>query len=222
MTTAFSIKFSGRKKSKKFYLKYLSGDYSAWTLIASNLIMILLAIEEKWNVSTLMWIYWFQSVIIGIVNFIRILGLKDFSTENFRINDRPATPTNETKVKTALFFAMHYGLFHLVYMFFLLIPFWGGRPNIGYVLASATVFLANHLFSFFYNREQDSRKQNIGRLMFFPYARIIPMHLTIIFGGMIFSVGSEMRFPLTEEIVLALFLGLKTLADLIMHTREHA
>jgi len=45
--------------------------------------------------------------------------------------------------------------------------------------------------------------------MFFPYARIIPMHLTIIFG-MLLGKGA-----------IVLFLTLKTLADMIMHVLEH-
>lgn len=51
--------------------------------------------------------------------------------------------------------------------------------------------------------------------MFFPYARIIPMHLTIIFGGMFLYLGIGSVF------VLVLFLGLKAVADLIMHIIEH-
>ena len=49
--------------------------------------------------------------------------------------------------------------------------------------------------------------------MFFQYARVIPMHLTIILGSR-FAKGS-----LTE---LLIFLVLKTVADLIMHMVEHA
>lgn len=44
--------------------------------------------------------------------------------------------------------------------------------------------------------------------MFYPYARIIPMHLTIIFGP---------AFNLS----LPLFLLLKTIADVIMHSVEY-
>lgn len=51
-------------------------------------------------------------------------------------------------------------------------------------------------------------------MMFFPYARIIPMHLTIIFGGML----SEWTFA--AKTTLALFMLLKTFADVIMHVVE--
>ena len=68
------------------------------------------------------------------------------------------------------------------------------------------------VFLYFKNKPQ---KRNIGELMFFPYARIIPMHLTIIFGGIFLFSGIASTF------VLILFLGLKTVADLVMHFIEH-
>jgi len=58
-----------------------------------------------------------------------------------------------------------------------------------------------------------NRVPNIGTMMFFPYLRIIPMHLTIIFGSD-YAKGSSGA--------LILFLVLKTIADLIMHMIEHA
>ena len=52
-------------------------------------------------------------------------------------------------------------------------------------------------------------------LMSRPYARIIPMHLTIILGGFFLMSG------IVNVFVLVLFLVLKTGADLKMHFSEH-
>jgi hypothetical protein len=83
------------------------------------------------------------------------------------------------------------------------------------ILLMAGVFLVYQCFSFFYDRKwEDKQKPNIGKMMFFPYARIIPMHLTIIFGGML-SKGT-----LAGKTTLALFMLLKTFADVIMHVVE--
>ena len=49
--------------------------------------------------------------------------------------------------------------------------------------------------------------------MALPYARIIPMHLTLIFGSLL-AIQSARE--------LVLFLSLKTLADLSMHMVKHA
>jgi hypothetical protein len=166
-----------------------------------------------------MWVYWSQNIVIGFFNFIRIRELKEFSTEGFSINGRPAQPTQETKNHVARFFLMHYGIFHLVYFIFLLVfsrTGWFNRADENafssadsiYIALAALVFLGNHVFSYFYNRPRDIGRPNIGTVMFYPYARVIPMHLTIILG---FFLGSRLLF----------FLLLKTLADVIMHVVEH-
>ncbi len=190
-----------------------SRDPSAWSLLAANLITIGLALWERWDLAPLMWIYWGQSCIIGWFNFARILSLKEFSTENFKINDRPAAPTRGTQIFTAFFFLFHYGMFHLGYLVFMLKQHALVSPDRMPVLICIGVFFVNHLFSFQHNLEGDRRqKRNIGKLMFFPYARIIPMHLTIILGAEVAGGPA----------VLLLFLALKTVADLVMHGVEHS
>lgn len=190
-------------------------DPSLWFLLFSNIVTIFFAITENWNLSTLMWVYWFQSITIGFFNFIRILQLKEFSSEGFEINGRPVQPTQSTKIFTAFFFLFHFGFFHFGYLMFLLpdtfTKAYGNILNsveLKYILVTAFLFFINHLFSYLYNKPRDTKKQNIGSLMFYPYARIIPMHLTIIFGS---SFGSA----------LPLFLVLKTFADATMHIVEH-
>jgi len=191
------------------------GDPSLWFLLLSNIATIFFAITKNWNLATIMWVYWFQSITIGFFHFIRILQLKEFSTTGFEINGQPAQPTQGTKLLMAFFFLFHFGLFHCVYSIFLLIGTftkeYGDTLNfaeVKYILLTALLFFINHLFSYLYNKPRDTKKQNIGLLVFYPYARVIPMHLTIIsapsFGG-----------------ALPLFLTLKTVADIIMHIVEH-
>lgn len=195
--------------------KNLFGDSSLWFLLLSNFAMIFFATKGNWNLSTIMWIYWFQSITIGFFNFIRILQLKEFSTEKFKINNQPVQPTQRTKNFTAFFFLFHYGFFHLLYLAFLLTSTFtkahGNVPNIfefKYIFLTALIFFINHLYSYYYNRPRDTKKQNIGSLLFYPYARIIPMHLVINFSSAFVDV-------------LPFFLVLKTFADGIMHIIEH-
>lgn len=123
-------------------------------------------------------------------------------------------PTPETRRKIAFTFAVHYGIFHGVYFVFL----HTGRGDLSredllIVLGCVTIFFLNHGYSFRHNLESDlRRKPNMGSVMLFPYARILPMHLTIIFGGFLGDWSVAM---------LLLFFVLKTLADLIMHLVEH-
>jgi hypothetical protein len=207
--------FGIEKPKIKDFLRYIINDKSSWVLILSNVITIILAVMQGWSLLFVMLIYWSQSVIIGSFNFIRILSLKKFSTENFKIRNMSVKPTKDVKFSTAIFFAIHYGLFHLIYLAFLTTfnVFWQleiAASDIIFIPLISLIFFVNHLFSFLSNREKDSKKiPNIGRIMFFPYARIIPMHLIIMFG--LFLGG----------VAIVLFLILKTIADLIMHVLEH-
>ena len=134
--------------------KKLRFDRSVWILILSNLFVIALAVYEKWDIGVLMWIYWSQSVAIGILNFLKIINLRNFTTDGFTINGRSVELTPSTKLTVAFFFLIH--------------------------------FLINHAISLFIHwKEEVEKKQNIGNVMFAPYSRIIPMHLTIIFGSII-------------------------------------
>ena len=190
----------------------LSTDKSVVVLLLSNLVTIVLAVYQQWDVFVLMWMYWGQSVVIGYFNVHRILDLKKFSTTGFLINDKPVKPTPETQRKTAVFFAIHYGMFHLGYMVFLgeKTSVEGGFPLFGVVLCIGVFFL-NHWYSYRYNREQEQdRVPNIGNIMFFPYIRIIPMHLTM----------SIALIGWGQQQTLALFLLLKLLADMGMHIVE--
>src|SRR5260221_5455671 len=95
-------------------------DSSVWSLVAANAIALVLALTLHWSLISLLALYWAQSVIIGIANFFRILSLDHFSTANFTINDRPVEPTPQLKRQTARFFALHYGIFHVVYLAFII------------------------------------------------------------------------------------------------------
>lgn len=193
----------------------LYSDRSVTGLLLSNLLTIILALLQQWDVHVLMWIYCGQSVVIGYFNVHRILDLKEFSTANFRVNNRPVQPTRQTQRQVAGFFALHYGFFHLAYIVFLatetetLGPF----PLFS-VVVCILAFYINHRFSYRYNQPREQgRVPNIGSIMFFPYIRIIPMHLMIVAGSS-FAGGSQGA--------LLVFLLLKTAADVAMHVIGHA
>jgi len=185
------------------------------------LIVILFAIIENWDLLTILFIYWCQSVIIGIFHFFKILNLKNFSTKGVLLNSRPVQSNERTKRSMAIFFLFHYNFFHFGYFIFLFVsPLFRTSSNFSFqdffVISAIFLFLITHFHSYKHNRESDSnKKQNIGKVFFSPYIRIIPMHITIIFGGFLFMSGSP---PITT---LVLFLLLKTVADVAMHIVEH-
>jgi len=215
------------KDNKNFW------DKSTKLLVLSNLIIIFFAILEGWNLSNVLWIYWSQSVIIGYFNYKRILKLENFTTENFKMNGQSVNPTESTKKQVANFFLMHYGFFHFGYFMFLNIShsFSFGENDTGFsffiamlaFIASIATFYFNHKASHELNYQEDIKGGvNIGTLMFMPYARIIPMHLIIVSGGVFVVSGTIDGVSISSSIItLIFFLFLKTIADVIMHKIEH-
>ena len=201
-------------------------DKSAIILVFSNIVVIIFALTQSWNLLIIMFGYWLQSIIIGLFNFIKIVNLKEFSVKGLKMNNKKVEATKKTKISVVFFFVLHYGLFHLIYFGFF-IGFVAENQNLNLskelfpILTMGIIFFFNHLFSFWYNRgEFEGKKPNIGKVMLFPYARIIPMHLTVMVYGAFIIFSSMMGFEL-YQIALILFLLLKTLADLIMHIVKH-
>lgn len=185
--------------------------------------VIFFAIVDGISANQVLWIYWFQSVIIGIFNFIRMITLKNFSTEGFRQGNKQVLPTKATAISSGVFFLFHYGFFHLIYAVFL--GSFSSSSNsdnnthdVKFILVSAGIFLVSYLIEFLNSKKEDSNElPNIGLIMFAPYARIIPMHLTIILGGFIGAAGSIFSSD-TNLAVIVLFISLKTIVDLITHS----
>ena len=63
-------------------------DPTLFSLILSNLITIGFALALNLDIMTILWVYWSQSVIIGLFNFFRILSLKNFSSRGLKVNGR--------------------------------------------------------------------------------------------------------------------------------------
>ncbi len=193
----------------------LAGDRSASLLIFSNLLVIVLAVVQRWQLIELIWVYWLQNIIIGFFNWRRMVNLKQFSTKNFKSNGLQPPPTKKTRRSTALFFLFHYGAFHFAYLLFL-IQFIDELPPqvMLHGAVGLTIFFGNHYFSYRYNRElDDATVPNIGNIMFLPYLRVVPVHLVIIFGA---GLGGG------SQGALIFFLLLKTAVDVLMHVIEHS
>jgi hypothetical protein len=196
---------------------------STWMLIFSNVIVIFFAIVDNLSALEVLWIYWIQSVIIGVFNFVKIISLKEFSTKNFRSSGKELQATKATKISTGIFFLFHYGFFHVVYAMFI-----GGFSEIGktstsgsmhnYLWFTSLVFFVSYLIEYIQSlRNPPEEIPNLGAVMFAPYLRIIPMHITIVLGGFIGIIGSFFNVDINYSIIL-LFVSIKTFVDLLTHS----
>lgn len=187
-------------------------DYSFVALIAANVLALVIGRATGMGLREMMFVYWIQSVMIGITHFVRILLLREFNTAGFTFSGRPMEETLSDKLRIALFFLMFYGMAHVVFFGLMLHGKGGGSGSaIGYSLC-AIVFAFNHLYSLVHNLQKDARgKPHLALLMVLPFARIVPMHVTIVLG--------QGRYVSVE--LFFLFGGLKTVADVVMHVIEH-
>lgn len=187
--------------------KYLS-DPSFLLLLAGNLFCIWYFQQYPGGFATVVWIYLLQSIIIGIFNFIELLSVSNYDTTDFKINGQPVSEKNKGCI--AWFFLIHYGLFHFVYLVFILIRFGIRHIDKIFLLIGIAAFLMESLSGFIKrNRAVQATKPNIGSMFFLPYLRIIPMHLMILlpsFTGLQPSI---------------IFLGLKMAADILSYMLYH-
>jgi hypothetical protein len=207
-------------KLSEAWMKVNFSKPSTWMIVFSNVIVIFFAIVDNLSAVEVLWIYWIQSVIIGLFNFIRIITLKEFTTTGFRRSGNELPPTKSAKISTAIFFLIHYGFFHFVYAIFL-----GGFSGIrgssilnsqsNYLLITSFIFFISYLIEYIQStRTQPEIIPNLGVLMFAPYFRIIPMHFTIIFGGFVSVLGSLISIKL-DLFIIVLFVGIKTFIEII-------
>lgn len=206
--------------------------FNIMTLLLANGFAVWQFAVSHGSILQVLWVYWFQSVVIGLVNVGRILLLPirlpgfPISLQNTGATIGPSRFEKIIRVGTAGFFAFHYGFFHLIYAIFLLsfgashtMLYIGNTPthmslgavSAGLVLLNGIVFLIHHTSTLWVESAQlklhPEEAADIGQVMKRPYRRIIPMHLIIILGPFV-SVW------VNNTAVFGLFIALKILVDM--------
>lgn len=186
---------------KKYHFLY---NPAIWSLLATNLYIIYYYVQHPNSIHTVVAIYWIQSVLIGLFNFIDIVTLQNIKAGSFKDDN---TGKDWSKGCAGIFFLFHYGFFHFVYLIFLTVSVlklneldWSFIRISFWLLVSASIIhFVQHKFR---NKNQEA---NLGVLFFLPYTRIVPMHLFILLPNFFNITGS------------ILFLVLKTVADVAMY-----
>lgn len=193
-------------KTPKRFLAKAVRDPSSWALLLSNLFTGILAVMQNWSLGNLLWVYLGQSIIIGLFSFLKLLIFRKSIKKNKK------------------FFIIHYFfpffLVHGIYSLFIIF-FFSRNLEFIYILIGIGIFFLNHSFSFFYNYSQDKKRiqkeKNEMKLLSAPYARTLPIHLTILVGmfGISFFID---KYQITTLVV---FLILKIYIDILVHVSEH-
>ena len=185
-------------------LKRIFTDPSFLFLLAINIYCIWYYQNNPGEFNTLVFLYWGQSVLIGLFNFVDLLTVKNVLPGGIKINGEPGD-SSLSKGCTATFFLVHYGIFHFVYGIFILIQ---SKFNIDFrfVLIGLAAFLLNLFIQFLRQKKwEKTHAVNTSAMFFLPYLRILPMHLMILGPAFLNWKAST------------IFLVLKTFADVIMY-----
>lgn len=213
---------------------------SSIVLILANLAPLVGVLYFDWSVLDILLLYWTESVIIGLVNVLRmansqsdnILSGLPLQLANGQVpaelqKSLPRINIAAFKFFLIPFFVVHYGGFcygHLMAVIGLfsgsglsggisttLAQFW--QPEFWFAVAAIA---ASHLFSFASNFIGRGEYKNIGmfQLMHRPYGRIVAMHIAIVFGaGLVMWLGTPVP-------ILLILIVAKIVLDIRLHESE--
>jgi hypothetical protein len=191
-----------------------TGDRSGLgLLLAGNALTLVLALWQGASVASLLWPFWFQSLVIGVFNFKRMRALRAFSTRGMTDGRGRRIPETEAgKRSTANFFLGHFCGFHLAFLLFLAAFAWPPAHEwrwmlpamLGLVVVQARI-----------HRDQVAadapRRPSLPLMTLTPYLRVLPMQLILVVGAMLAPVG---------PVAMVLTVTIKTLGDLASHEME--
>lgn len=215
---------------------------SAIALILANLVPLAGVLLLEWSVLEILLLYWAESVIIGVVNVLRMARSQ---SENVLAGMVPQVANrqvpeemmkkmpraNMAAIKLFLipFFIVHYGGFcygHLMAV----IGLFSGSGLSGGVKNSLTqawqpefwiavfAIAASHLYSYATNfiGKGEFKNISVAALMHRPYGRIIAMHIAIVLGaGLVMWLGTPVP-------MLMILIVTKIVLDLRLHASERA
>lgn len=189
----------------KLKWKKVLRDPGFWLLLGVNVFLIYEYEIKPSLFITLLFIYWSQSVLPGLFNFVDMLTSKRVDVSHFADGDKIKNARAFT-IRTAFFFLFHYGFFHIAYFIFICVKKGASPIDWGIYQKVIIIFIILQLFTFIQHKVQNKKvSADIGKMMAMPYLRIIPMHLCILIPAFL------------NITAYTVFLVLKVLCDMIAY-----
>jgi hypothetical protein len=208
---------------------------SVYPLIVANIYPLIGVLFFGWTPGSILFLYWFETLIVGFFNVLKMIfaqgselpeKAKDTIDAAVPINERTYYYVNQAlKFVMIPFFIIHFGGFslgHGIFVFSLVNNRLGGTAGLSLqevtteILGGVAMLFISHLLSFYINfiGKGEYKNATVNQLFSQPYARVVIMHLTLIFGMMLtMTLGSPF-------FMIALFVVLKMVADVIAHLSE--
>lgn len=193
-------------------------------LIFMNLIPLIGVLRFDWDAGTIVFLYWVENVVIGLLNIPKILSCNRH--DQIGASQSSLQLPSKRHLFLSVFFLIHYGLFCFGHYMFLQTTY-SDLPSYGNIWSSLTGSVMtwsilglsiSHLISmvvnFYGKAEYAGRRPN--EQMFIPYKRIILLHIVIVGSAFVaIKLGQGLATLLTLVIIKILF-------DLGAHLNEHA
>ena len=189
---------------------------SIGALILLNLIPLAGVLFFGWNLSSIMVLYWFENVIIGFFNILKMAKSEGTSPKTKLYSGRKPV-TLAQKSGSILFFCVHFGMFTFGHGVFVFALFARDLPDFPTLLPAAICLFVSHGISYAHNfiGNDEYKRVAFQDLFFQPYKRIVIMHITIVIGAFI---AFQFEQP---TLFLVLLIFLKIVVDLFSHKKEH-
>ncbi|MBU0591137.1 hypothetical protein KKF81_05435 [Candidatus Micrarchaeota archaeon] len=219
-------------------------DRSDKVLTIGNLLALLIVVVFGYGFATLVWTYFIESIIIGFFHFLKlIVGVtKKNKTPKLKTANPQITNPNTNELETTkkipsksetqnprlsvlwspIVFAIHYGMFHIgVVIFLLTLPWFSiGMSALPSVALISWIFISMHGCLFYENvwKRKWSVPSGIraAKLQFAePYSKVVPIYLAIIIAGIV--LFSDVQQSVVNIMIIMVA---KTMADVYIHRRN--
>ncbi|MBN8481856.1 MAG: hypothetical protein J0L88_09740 [Xanthomonadales bacterium] len=183
-------------------------DGEIWSVLLGNALVLACALWNAWPVALLVWPFWMQSVVVGLLAARRVLALRRFGTSGLKWYGLYVAEVPEAKRRAVRIFLLQYGVFHLACLAFV-IPMAPIPAGEGWsVLVGGAVFAIAQILAQRAALARDALgKPDLGTVMAMTHVRVLPMVLVILLG---IAAGRD------SPIALGLFMALKTATELGM------
>ena len=178
-------------------------------LLLANLVPIIGILFGGWDVFSLLFFYWLESVVIGLYNIAKMALIRT-------VQGGVAIETRH-RLSGIIFYIFHYSAFmagHGVFIYALFAP---QNIEVDNIMVAALSLLASHGISFAVNfiGKKEYSRTTLSEQMIARYERVMVMHLSIILCGFLFEL-----LPFSQLMLIPLVL-LKIAIDAVYHYSEH-
>lgn len=207
-------------------------------LIAMNLIPLIGVFALNWDAGIIVFLYWLENVIIGLLNIPKIWACQgklprsapkpDPIAGRFAVPDigEPKRAPAGGLIFLSVFFSFHYGMFCFGHYMFLKSTY-RSLPDFSEMFSALTGpilfwsllgLTVSHIVSMVVNfyGKGEYKDRSPKAQMFIPYSRIVVLHIVILLSGFIALAAGQGIAALLVLVVL------KIGFDLAAHTVEHS